>query len=358
MPGIFLSYRRSDSQDAAGRIFDRLTARFSTNAVFKDVDSIPLAVRFPSVLEQTLRDSDVVLVLIGPTWLTCRDELGRARLDDPEDFVRMEVETALRLGTPTVPVTVSHARMPRRAELPESMRGLAERNGQAVRPDPDFHRDMDRLIQQLDALVRDRTEAATFPLDRDLLKELLVRLQGWYNDIIQTAAQLEVASDHNEARRISFLYVNTRNFLPQILSIRKLLPEAGETARLANGIDRFVGFLTYIADGSEPGSALCRPASFPREHGARPLVSPESVYCRPARREEGDAAPQDLNLDDPSQLLAIQNALQMLSDEITRLLAGAAQPLRARTADQPFPLDVQATPRDARFPGAGNAAGQ
>src|SRR5437879_2029571 len=119
MSGIFVSYRRSDTQDVAGRIFDRLVERFSRDVVFKDVDSIPLSVPFPAYLQQTLSSSDAVLILIGPTWLTASDAIGRSRLQDPDDFVRIEVETALRLGVPTIPITVSNAPMPSPAELPE-----------------------------------------------------------------------------------------------------------------------------------------------------------------------------------------------------------------------------------------------
>jgi len=293
MPGIFLSYRRSDTQDVAGRIFDRLAARFSRYAVFKDVDSIPLGVLFPAFLQHTLTNSDAVLVLIGPTWLTCRNATGVARLDDSEDFVRMEVETALSLGRPTVPVTVSNAAMPRRSELPEPLRSLAERNGQAVRPDPDFHRDMDRLIQDLAPLVKGQSDATSLPLDKSLLRQLLQLTQGWYNEVIQTAARLDAAHDTKEARKIGFLYVNSRTFLPQILSIRKLLPSGGEGFYLARAIDEFVQLLTYVQGGDKANSLACRQA-----------------VLRP-----NDLEHNSLRLDDPRQLAAIQDALQRLSDD-------------------------------------------
>jgi hypothetical protein len=144
MSGIFLSYRRSDTQDIAGRIFDRLAERFSREAIFKDVDSIPLGVSFPAFLEKTLKSSDVVLVLIGSTWLTCCNPDGKRRLDDPADFVRIEVETSLRLELPTIPVTVGSVPMPTPSDLPDPLQLLAERQGQPIRPDPDFNHDMYR----------------------------------------------------------------------------------------------------------------------------------------------------------------------------------------------------------------------
>src|SRR5262245_22905959 len=100
MPTIFISYRRSDSQDVTGRIYDRLVARFSRERVFKDVDSIPLGVSFPLHIKQMLSKTSMALVIIGPSWLNARDEQGRRRLDDPNDLVRLEVEAALRAGIP------------------------------------------------------------------------------------------------------------------------------------------------------------------------------------------------------------------------------------------------------------------
>jgi hypothetical protein len=150
---IFISYRRFDSQDVTGRIYDSLTTRFPKESVFKDVHSIPLGVPFPEYFQGRLRRARAVLVVIGPTWLTVVDANGRRRLDDPNDFVRVEVETALRSGVLTIPVTVSNAPTPGPGELPEALRELAFRNGLAVRPDPDYHRDMDRLISRLTAVL-------------------------------------------------------------------------------------------------------------------------------------------------------------------------------------------------------------
>src|SRR5262249_36429754 len=145
MAAIFISYRRADSQDVTGRIYDRLVAKFAQERVFKDVDSIPLGVSFPMHIRQVLGKANVVLVVIGPDWLTETDKQGRRRLDDPNDFVRLEVELALRADMPVIPVLVSHATMPLAKELPASLQSLASRNGIAVRPDPDFHNDIERL---------------------------------------------------------------------------------------------------------------------------------------------------------------------------------------------------------------------
>jgi hypothetical protein len=178
MPQIFISYRRSDSPDVIGRIYDVLAESFGAENVFRDLDSIPVGTPFPSFLEETLGNTDVVLVVIGPDWLHVRNAEGQRRLDDPDDFVRIEVETALRLGVPVVPVLVSNSRMPGHAELPEPIRGLVLHNGLAVRPDPDFHTDMARLINRLEELLgripahrRDvRTRVQSLEHNRELLQ--------------------------------------------------------------------------------------------------------------------------------------------------------------------------------------------
>jgi formylglycine-generating enzyme required for sulfatase activity len=153
MSVIFISYRRSDSQDVTGRIYDRLLAKFTEKEVFKDVDSIPMGVSFPLHIKQMLGKAHVVLVVIGPNWLA-KDEQGNPRLEHPNDYVRLEIEIALRAAVPVIPVLVSNARMPVASELPRSIHQLTLRNGIAVRPDPDFNNDIARLLSELDRLEK------------------------------------------------------------------------------------------------------------------------------------------------------------------------------------------------------------
>jgi TIR domain-containing protein len=154
MPVIFVSYRRSDSQDVTGRIYDRLLTKFSRQQVFKDVDNIPLGVSFPLHLKQMLGKAGAVLIIIGPNWVTATDQQGRRRLDDPGDYVRIEVEAALSANIPVIPVLVSNASMPKASELPLSLQKLVERNGMPVRPDPDFNNDIERLFSGLEHLEK------------------------------------------------------------------------------------------------------------------------------------------------------------------------------------------------------------
>ena len=149
MPGIFISYRRADNPDAAGRIYDRLVSEFGRAQVFKDVDSIPLGQDFRAHLNYMIGECTVVLVLIGPRWSDLRDEAGARRLESADDFVRIEIEAAFARSIAVVPVLVGHATMPTTAQLPSPLAPLAYRQAIEVRPDPDFHHDATRLVAAL-----------------------------------------------------------------------------------------------------------------------------------------------------------------------------------------------------------------
>lgn len=127
-PKIFISYRRDDEPGFSGRIYDRLAERFGRDAVFMDVDSIPPGADFVDHLERSVAEADVVLAIIGPGWLDARDADGRRRLDDPGDFVRIEIAAALAQGKRVIPVLVRGAAPPSAAALPEPLAPLARRN--------------------------------------------------------------------------------------------------------------------------------------------------------------------------------------------------------------------------------------
>jgi hypothetical protein len=147
---IFISYRRDDSPDVTGRIYDRLVQHYGRDAIFKDVDSIPYGVDFRKHLHEMVGKCDVVLAVIGDGWLNASAAPGQRRLDDQADFVRIELEAALLRDIRIVPLLVKDAAMPKEEELPPTLRDLAYRNGIPIRHDPDFHVDMDRLIKSLD----------------------------------------------------------------------------------------------------------------------------------------------------------------------------------------------------------------
>ena len=152
MPKIFISYRRDDSIVFAGRICDRLAAHFGKDSVFMDVDSIPFGVDFRQHLTDAVSGCDVFLALIGEAWLTVNQN-GQCRLDDPRDFVRIEIEAALARGISVIPVLLGKATMPREEELPSGMAALAYRNAANIDAGRDFHSHMDRLIRGLPQLA-------------------------------------------------------------------------------------------------------------------------------------------------------------------------------------------------------------
>ncbi|NQT16481.1 MAG: TIR domain-containing protein, partial [Planctomycetes bacterium] len=161
MPRVFLSYRRDDSQAITDRIYDRLVVRFSEENVFKDVDNVLLGRDFRKQIDDAVRKSDVVLAVIGPNWVNAADAYGRRRLEKPGDCVRVELETALRRQCPTIPVTVLGGDIPQPEELPESLADLPYQGGLAIRNDPDFKSDMDRLIHAIEKLA-DMSETADY----------------------------------------------------------------------------------------------------------------------------------------------------------------------------------------------------
>jgi hypothetical protein len=127
VPGIFINYRSNDDSYAAPLLDDRLRAVFGDENVFKDSRSIDAGTDFPPELWRRLLSSQVLLVLIGPRWLTVTDTDGRRRLDHPEDYVRREIETALAARTQVIPVLLDGARLPSVAELPATVHALSTR---------------------------------------------------------------------------------------------------------------------------------------------------------------------------------------------------------------------------------------
>ncbi len=161
MPSVFISYRRSDSIAFTGRIYDRLTAAFGKNNVFKDVDNIRPGEDFRQVLDRALNRSDVLLVIIGTSWLMIADDYGNRRLNDPKDYVRIEIETGLkRDDVLVIPVLVNDAEMPPTDSLPSTLRDLAYRNNVSVRNDPDFNNDINSLIR----VIQDQAGSGRSPL--------------------------------------------------------------------------------------------------------------------------------------------------------------------------------------------------
>ncbi len=160
MGAIFVSYRRSDSQGEAGRLFDDLVKHFGEHMVFMDVVGIEAGRDFRKAIEESVAQCGALLVVMGPTWLNAKDENGARRLDDPADFVRIETASALRRDIPVIPVLVRAAEMPRAEQLPEVIRELAYRNCIEL-THARWRSDIQLLVEALRRLVVDSNPVGT-----------------------------------------------------------------------------------------------------------------------------------------------------------------------------------------------------
>lgn len=173
MRSVFINYRRSDSEGEAGRLFDDLTSRFGDASIFMDVAAIEPGRDFRKVIDQSVATCSVLLAVIGPEWLASKDAQGLRRLDDANDFVRIELSAALRRDTPVVPVLVRGTTMPQVDQLPEDLKELAYRNA-VVLTHARWKSDIQVLTQALRAYLEmpsDAEPAANRPgKDQDMNK--------------------------------------------------------------------------------------------------------------------------------------------------------------------------------------------
>lgn len=152
MSEIFVSYRRDDSAGHAGRLYDRLSAHFGKDKLFRDIDQIQYGEDFVEALDEAVGSCKSLIAVIGPHWLTAEDKRGRRRLESSNDFVRIEIESALSRGVPIIPVLVNRAEMPDMEDLPETLSGLARRQALEI-SEARFDYDVDQLLNVLEANV-------------------------------------------------------------------------------------------------------------------------------------------------------------------------------------------------------------
>ncbi|HMO30091.1 toll/interleukin-1 receptor domain-containing protein [Enterovirga sp.] len=167
MQTIALSYRRDDSQAITGRLFDRLSAHFGRDRVFRDIDSISPGSDFRLQVEEAFRQCGVLIAVIGRAW---RGSIrgGRARILDESDPVRIEIEIALRQGVPIIPVLVGPTRMPAPDQVPASIQSLLFRHGCRIDPGEDFDHHADRLIREIErSVIGMRKEPSPSPEEED-----------------------------------------------------------------------------------------------------------------------------------------------------------------------------------------------
>ena len=160
MPGrrIFISYRRGDTTIYAGRLFDSLCMLAGDDEVFMDIDAIEPGADFVEHIEREVGACEVLIALIGRDWLEARDAEGRRRLEDPDDWVRLELKTGLQRDIRVIPVLVQGATMPRADELPDDLRRLARRNALEI-GDIRWRYDFQRLWEVIEKVL----EGASVP---------------------------------------------------------------------------------------------------------------------------------------------------------------------------------------------------
>ena len=147
-PKIFISYRRDDTAAFAGHLCERLRIAYGRSNVFMDIDTIRLGSDFSLAIDREIKQSDLVLILIGAQWLSEIDESGHRRLDDSYDFVRLEATAALKHRKRIIPIYVNDAKPLNENDLPESLRPLARKHGEEIRNDK-FDVDVTELIAKI-----------------------------------------------------------------------------------------------------------------------------------------------------------------------------------------------------------------
>jgi hypothetical protein len=159
---IFLSYRRTDSAAATGRLYSALRDRFGSKSVFMDSASTAWGESWPEVVESAVAGADFVVAVIGPGWLLAQDEWGFRRIDQPDDWVRRELEVALAERKAVLPLLVGETRMPPPDKLPAELSELSTKQALHVREDT-WERDVEGLLQSL----AERVVAVETPAPRE-----------------------------------------------------------------------------------------------------------------------------------------------------------------------------------------------
>jgi hypothetical protein len=178
MSGIFISYRREDSAPYAGRLYDRLCARFGADHVFMDVDDIAPGADFAAQIRAKIHSCDAMIAVIGKNWLSARNPEGGPRLMDLNDLVRLELAAAFQREILVIPVLVGGATMPWPQDLRGELRALAGKNAVTLQ-DHDFQRDVDTVLQELEKLptlatLRDRSTGTRAKTGRAELRRRLL----------------------------------------------------------------------------------------------------------------------------------------------------------------------------------------
>jgi hypothetical protein len=199
---IFISYRRDDSSYAAGRLYDRLSMRFGKDQIFMDIDTIELGVDFVQSIGEAVGACHVLIAIIGKKWVEISDATGFRRLDNPNDFVRLELVSALERDVYIIPALVDGSTMPLEDDLPEALKPLARRNGLQI-GHTRFDSDVDRLIRGLEAIFDKLANQEAERIAREQEDERQAAIKKEAERIAKEQEKERQAAIQKEAERIA-----------------------------------------------------------------------------------------------------------------------------------------------------------
>lgn len=243
--GIFISYRRSDSAAFSGRLADFFEVNFPDVRVFYDMVAIEPGEDFVEAINRRIASSEVVLAMIGEDWLEATDGHGQRRLDNPEDFVRLELASALSTDTRVIPVLIDRAMMPTDDDLPAPLKGLARCNAQFIRGEA-FKRDAEFLgsfildfLTQSDKIMQVAPQAPQRQADSEIKSALKSALED-FKATAPSDAFITVSNEEDKCVQVakasdddSICYFNfpPGDIAPERMDIaRQLLSEAVDSS--------------------------------------------------------------------------------------------------------------------------------
>jgi len=222
---VFISYRREDSAGYALALRDRLSRRFGRDSIFMDVAEIDPGTNFVAAIQQAVGSCDVLIALIGRQWLSATDAKGR-RLDNPDDWVRLEIATALRRNILVIPTLVGGAKVPRAEDLPDELKPLAERHAWEI-SDTRFKADVSGLIQEL------REHAADLAREREEEERLAQAKAEAERLAAQKAEEERIAREKAEQERLAREKAEAEQVERERAEAERLAAQQAEADRLA-----------------------------------------------------------------------------------------------------------------------------
>jgi hypothetical protein len=243
--GVFISYRREESGPIAGRLADRLTGRFGAEQVFMDVQAIEPGTDFAHAIFRAVDACAVLVAVIGPGWLSAADGRGNRRLDNPNDFVRLEIAAALWRGVRVIPVLVEDAVMPREEDLPEGLADLGRLQALRVRHES-FHSDAGGLIEAIEhglalapAAAPGETKGA-----RSAGRDELARAAQLLDDAEDIAHSIPVRDKSSQARAFC------------AIAEAAAVSDPGRAARVVGDAERIASSISDLAKRGHAESSL------------------------------------------------------------------------------------------------------